>query len=125
MPRPMPDSKREAERDRLKVVITWYAFHTLTMRFVWGSGGGGGGVPAAVWPQEGLALGVESHHRFGGGQVGEVIAALAILGLVVDHPVDDLDLAERVIGLEVGGVVPGIPQAKLHAGDHREAGGRP
>ena len=84
---------------------------------------GGGGVPAAVWPQEGLALGVESHHRFGGGQVGEVIAALAILGLVVDHPVDDLDLAERVIALEVGGVVPGIPQAKLHAGDHREAGG--
>ena len=38
MPRPMPDSKREAERDRLKVVITWYAFHTLTMRFVCGSG---------------------------------------------------------------------------------------
>ena len=32
MPRPMPVSKYEAERDMLKVTMHWYGFQMLTMR---------------------------------------------------------------------------------------------
>ena len=70
-------------------------------------------LPAPVGTQESLPLGIETGQRLGAGEVGEVIAALAVLGLVVDDPVDDLDLADVEIALVVGGVVPGIPQAEL------------
>ncbi len=77
-------------------------------------------VPAAVRAQEGVALGVEAGERLGAGEVGEVIAPLAVFGLVVDDPVLDLDLAGRVVALEVGGVVLGIPQAELDGAEERE-----
>ena len=32
MPRPIPDSNSEAERDRLNVTMHWYAFQMLTIR---------------------------------------------------------------------------------------------
>ena len=32
MPRPMPLSKKDAERDMLNVTMHWYWFHTFTMR---------------------------------------------------------------------------------------------
>ena len=32
MPRPMPDSNMDAERDRLKVTMHWYGFQVLTIR---------------------------------------------------------------------------------------------
>ena len=32
MPRPMPDSKYDADRERLNVTMHWYAFHVFTMR---------------------------------------------------------------------------------------------
>ena len=42
-----------------------------------------------------------------------VVAALAILGLVVDGAALDLHLAGGKVALEVGGVVLGVPQAEL------------
>ena len=33
MPRPMPVSKYEAERDMLNVTMHWYGFQMLTVRF--------------------------------------------------------------------------------------------
>ncbi len=44
-----------------------------------------------------------------------MVAALAVLGLVVDDAVLDLDLAGVEVALEVGLVVPGVPQAELDA----------
>ena len=78
---------------------------------------GGGHVrlaEAVVVAQEGRAVGVEAVdlgvHRVH----GEVVAALAVLGLVVDGAALDLDLAGGEVALEVGGVVLGVPQAELH-----------
>ena len=77
-------------------------------------------VPAAPRPEEGLALGVEAGERLRAGEPGEVVAPLAVLGLVVDDLVLDLDLAGVEIALEVGGVVVGFPQAELDRGEDRE-----
>ena len=79
-------------------------------------------IPAAVWAQERLALGVEAGERLGAGEVGEVVAPLAVLGLVVDHAVLDLDLADAIVALEVGRVVLRVPQAELDRGEERQAG---
>ena len=49
-----------------------------------------------------------------------MIAALAVLGLVVDDAVLDFDLAGIEVALEVGGVVLRIPQAELDAGENAE-----
>src|SRR3990172_1500161 len=73
-------------------------------------------LPTSIRPEEGLALRVEPGQRFGAGEVGEVIAALAVLGLVIDHTVIDLDLADGKIALEVGEVVPCVPKAELDGG---------
>jgi hypothetical protein len=80
-------------------------------------------VPAAVGAQEGLALGVETGQRLGAGKVGKVIAALAVLGLVVDDLVFHFHLAGAEVALEVGGVVQGIPQAELDEEKGRQLGG--
>ena len=42
MPRPMPDSNMDAERDRLKVTMHWYGFQVLTIRSTCGS-------PVVTW----------------------------------------------------------------------------
>src|SRR5208282_6710675 len=55
-------------------------------------------------------------------EIREVIAALAILGLVIDDPVHDLDLAGAEIALEVGGVILGVPETELDAGENGEFG---
>ncbi len=51
-----------------------------------------------------------------------MVAALAILGLVIDDLVFDLDLADAEVALEVGGVVLRVPQAELDAGEEGELG---
>jgi hypothetical protein len=53
---------------------------------------GGGLVPAAIAAQEGLALRVEAGAGLRAGEVGKVVAALAVLGLVIDDAVFDLHL---------------------------------
>ena len=70
-------------------------------------------VPAAVRPEERVAVGVEARRALRAGEEGEVVAPLAVLGLVVDHAVLDLDLAGREVALVVGRVVVGVPQAEL------------
>ena len=77
-------------------------------------------VPAAVGAEERVALRVEAGEFFRAGEIREVVAALAILGLVVDDAVDDFDLAGAEIALEIGGVVLRIPQAELDAGKNGE-----
>jgi hypothetical protein len=47
-----------------------------------------------------------------------VVAALPILGLVVDDPRLHLHLAGGKVALEVGAVVHGVPQAELHIAEH-------
>jgi hypothetical protein len=56
------------------------------------------------------------------GEVGEVVAALAVLGLVIDDAVFHFDLAGIEVALEVGGVVLRIPQAELDAGEAGKRG---
>jgi hypothetical protein len=51
-----------------------------------------------------------------------VVAALAVLGLVIDHAVFDFHLAGVEVALEVGGVVLRIPQAELDAGKGGDRG---
>ena len=80
-------------------------------------------VPTAVGAEERVALRVETGELFRAGEIREMVAALAILGLVVDDPVHDLDLAGAEIALEVGGVVLRVPEAKLDAGKKRELRG--
>jgi hypothetical protein len=47
----------------------------------------------------------------------EVVAALAVFGLVIDGAAGDFDLAGAEITLEVGLIVVGVPQTEL---DERE-----
>ena len=51
-------------------------------------------VPAAVFAQERFALSVKARSRAGAGEIGEVIAALAVLRLVIDNAVFDLYLSD-------------------------------
>ena len=86
---------------------------------------GPGSVPASVWPEERLARRLEPGHRPGAGEPGEVVAALAVLGQVVDDAVLDVDLAGGQVALEVGGIVLGVPQAELDRAEQRQPGRRP
>ena len=81
-------------------------------------------VPAAVRAEERVARGVEAGRPVGAGEVGEMVASLAVLGLVVDDAVLDLDLADRVVALEVRRVVLRVPQAELDRAEQRQAGRR-
>ena len=69
---------------------------------------------AAVHAAEGIPGGVEAVHRAVCPEHGVVVAALAVLGLVVDDAALYLYLTGGVVALEVGAVVHGIPQAELH-----------
>jgi hypothetical protein len=84
---------------------------------------GGGLVPAAIRAEKGVARGVEPGDFFRAGEVGEVVTAFAVLGLVVDDTVFDFDLADAEIALEVAGVVKRVPQAKLNGREDGEFGG--
>ena len=79
-------------------------------------------VPAAVRPEERVARRVEAGRRRRAGEVGEVVAPLAVLGRVVDDAVLDLDLAGRVVALEVRRVVLGVPEAELDGPEQRAVG---
>ena len=79
-------------------------------------------LPPPVGAEEGVPLRVEPRQRRRAGEVGEVVAALPVLGAVIDDTAVDLDLADRQVALEVGGVVPGVPQAELHGAEQREDG---
>ena len=83
-------------------------------------------VPTAVRAEEGLALGVEAGERRGAGEVGEVVAALPVFGRVVDDAFvgHHLDLADREVALEVGGVVQGVPETELDRAEQRQLGAR-
>ena len=76
---------------------------------------GGGRVPTAIAAQKRFALGIEAGQGLRAGEVGEVIAALAVLGFVIDDAVFHFHLAGVEVALEVGGVVLGIPQTELDA----------
>ncbi len=83
----------------------------------------GRSVPAAVGSQEGIALGVEPGQRLRTCEPGEVVAAFAVLGLVVDDVVFDLHLADRVVALEVGGIVQGVPEVPFDRAEERQPRG--
>src|SRR6266508_2223065 len=85
---------------------------------------GEGAVPAAIRPHERVALRVEAGKLLGAGEVREVIATLSVLGGVIDDAVRDLDLANRVVALEVRGIVLRVPQAEFDRAEEREAGAR-
>ncbi len=76
------------------------------------------GLPEAVpEAEEALAVGVEAGHFRVHRVDGVVVAALAVLGLVVDRRAVDLHLADRQVPLVVVLVVRGVPEAEL---DERE-----
>jgi hypothetical protein len=83
---------------------------------------GGRLVPAAIAAQEGFALGVESRAGLGTGKVREVIAALAVLRLVINHAVFHFHLSGVEVALEVGAVVLGVPEAELDLGEAGNGG---
>ena len=62
--------------------------------------------------------------RFGAGEVGEVIAALAVFGFVVDHAILDLHLRDVEVALVVRRVVLRVPQTELDQREERQIGGR-
>jgi hypothetical protein len=49
-----------------------------------------------------------------------VVAPLSILRFMIDHPIDHLNFACREVALEIGGIVPSIPQAELDRRIDRE-----
>ncbi len=77
-------------------------------------------VPTAIGAEERVALRIKAGELLRAGEVREMIAALAILGLVIDDLVHDLDLAGAEIALEIGGVVLRVPQAEFDAGKDRQ-----
>ena len=72
------------------------------------------GVKPAIRAEKILALRIEPGQPFRTREVGVMIAPFAVFGFVVDHAVFDLNLAGIQIPLEIGHVVVGIPQVKLH-----------
>jgi hypothetical protein len=82
---------------------------------------GGRPVPSAIGTEEGVATGLKSGGLLRAGKVGEVVAAFAILGLVIDDAVLHLDLAGIEVALKVGGVVLRVPEAKLDVGEDGDA----
>ncbi len=80
-------------------------------------GNGSGLVPAAVGAKKRIACRVETGSWLRAGKEGEVIAALAVLGLVIDDAVDHFHFADIEVALEVCGVVLGVPQAEFDAGE--------
>ena len=73
---------------------------------------------AAPGAQERIAAGVKAIHRRVDGVQRVVVAALTVLGFVVDRAALDLDLAGRKIALEVGGIIHGVPQAELYVAEN-------
>ncbi len=67
-----------------------------------------------VETKEGLTVGVEAADRSVDGEDRVVVAALAVLGLVVDGAADDLNLADGEVSLEVGHIIVSIPQTELN-----------
>src|ERR1035437_7227970 len=83
---------------------------------------GGRIVPASIGAQEDIALRVAAGDCFRASEEREVVAALAVFRLVVDHAVLDFDLADAEVALEVGGIVLRIPQAEFDRGEYGEFG---
>ncbi len=76
-------------------------------------------VPATVGSEERVALRIEAGQRLRAGEVGEVVAPLAVLRLVVNDAILDLDLAYRVVALEVGVVLQSFPKTELDRAEER------
>ena len=80
---------------------------------------GVGGVVVVVESEEGLPIGVEAIGLGVNGVEREVVAPLAVLGLVIDRAAFDLDLAGGEVALEVRRVVERVVEAPLDVGDER------
>ena len=78
-------------------------------------------VEATVGPEKEVSLGIEARNWFGAGKKPKVIAPFSVLGLVVNDVAVDLDLTDGVVALEVGGIVFGVPEAKLNRGEDRQS----
>ncbi len=93
------------------------------------AGDGGGAAPAVEFAEERGAVGVEADDGAVDGVEGVVVAALLVLGLVVDdhraigRGLLDLHLAGGEVALEVLGVVGGVPEAPFHRARHIEGDG--
>ena len=74
----------------------------------------GGRIKAPVRAQEAVTVRVEALHGGVHRVHGVMVAALPVLGLVVDGAALYLHFAGGEVALEVGGVVLGVPQAELH-----------
>ena len=81
-------------------------------------------VKAVVRAQEAVAVGVKAVDRCVHGVDGVVIAALTVLGLVVDRAALDLHLAGGEVALEIGRVILRVPQAELHKAEQGNLFGR-
>ena len=78
---------------------------------------------AAVQAAEGIPAGVEAGTRGVGPEHGVVIPALPVLCLMIDSTFHHFYLAGGKVALEIGAVVHGIPQAKLHIAEHVQCAG--
>src|SRR5512145_407461 len=79
-------------------------------------------IPATIRPEKCLALVVKTCQFLGAGEVGKVIAALAVFCLMIDDAILDLDLPGVEVALEVSAVILRIPKAKLDTRKDREPG---
>ncbi len=92
-------------------------------------GDGVGGLPlsyrkwivvTAIGAEECLTLRVEAGEGSRAGEVGEVVAPFPVFGFVVEDAIFNFHLADVEVALVVGGVVPGVPQAKFNGGEEGE-----
>ena len=71
--------------------------------------------PAAIGSQERLSLGIVAGELLGTGKLGKVIASFPVFCLVVDGCAKYLDFADVEVALEIGGIIPGVPEAEFDA----------
>ncbi len=74
-------------------------------------------IPTTIGAHESFTLRVKTAQRFGASEIGEMIAPLAIFGLVINDLILNFDLTDAQVALIVGHVVVGVPQAEF---DQRE-----
>ncbi len=76
-----------------------------------------GWIPSTVGSQKGIAVGIETGKRLRAGKIRKVVTSFTVLRLVINDPVLDLHLADRIIALEVIGIIHRVPQAEFNGGE--------
>ena len=78
------------------------------------------GIPSAVRAQEGIPVRIETDQRLGAGEEGKVVAPFPVFRFVINNPARNLHLADRIVSLEIVGIIHRIPKAEFHSRENRK-----